>query len=101
MGQVFPAGQDKERERKRERKRAKRERHERSSVESLCRDTCTCADVVHGITDTWYAKTIHGGFEPIYRNIAVRNCIRTGTQGMTSFVYPYLNKKINACIVCS
>ena len=87
MGQVFPAGQDKERERKRERKRAKRERHERSAVESLC------ADVVHGITDTWYAKTIHGGFEPIYRNIAVRNCIRTGTQGMTSFVYPYLNKR--------
>ena len=73
MGQVFPAGQDKER--KRERKRAKRERHERSSVESLCRDTCTCADVVHGITDTWYAKTIHGGFEPM-RNKAVRNRIR-------------------------
>ena len=86
MGQVFPAGQDKEKERKRERERAKRERHERSSVESLCRDTCTCADVVHGIIDTWYAKTIHGGFEPI-RNIAVKTICVSGMQGMTSFVY--------------
>ena len=66
IDQVFPAGQ------KRERKRAKRERHERSSVGSLCnRHIYLCRRRARH----YRSKTIHGGLEPM-RNSAVRNYTR-------------------------
>ena len=81
MGQVFPAGQ--------ERKKESEERTDTNVLLSraFARYTFTCANVVHGITDTWYAKTINVGFEPM-RNKAVRNHV-------------YLTRNMYSCLFMS